>query len=89
MLILLSMFYFSWFWADSGRTLGNRILGLQVVRRDGSLLSVEGALIRYLGYVLGFCTLSLGFLWMLWDPQAQTWADKIAGTEVIVIGPGR
>ncbi len=86
---LLPAFYFSWFWADSGRTLGHRILGLQVVRRDGGPLTVSGAIIRYAGYLISAIPFGLGFFWMLWDPQAQTWADKIAGTEVIVTGPGR
>jgi uncharacterized RDD family membrane protein YckC len=86
---LLPAFYFSWFWADSGRTIGHRILGLKVVRRDGSPLTVQVALIRYLGYLISGIPLGLGFLWMLWDPQGQTWADKIAGTEVIVTGTGR
>ena len=25
----------------------------------------------------------LGYLWMLWDPQRQTWHDKAAGTYVV------
>jgi uncharacterized RDD family membrane protein YckC len=26
--------------------------------------------------------LCLGYLWMLWDGEQQTWHDKIAGTHV-------
>jgi uncharacterized RDD family membrane protein YckC len=29
--------------------------------------------------------LYLGFLWMLWDGDRQTWHDKIAGTVVIKV----
>jgi uncharacterized RDD family membrane protein YckC len=25
----------------------------------------------------------LGYLWMLWDSQNQTWHDKVAGTFVV------
>jgi len=89
LVILLPAFYFIWFWSDSGRTLGQKVLGLKVVRPDGSLLTVQGAVVRYIGYVVSAIPIGLGFLWMLWDPQGQTWTDKIAGTEVIVTGSSR
>jgi uncharacterized RDD family membrane protein YckC len=25
----------------------------------------------------------LGYLWMLWDPEKQTWHDKAAGSVVV------
>jgi uncharacterized RDD family membrane protein YckC len=33
---------------------------------------------------LVFC---LGFLWMLWDPNKQTWHDKVAQTYVVRESP--
>jgi uncharacterized RDD family membrane protein YckC len=27
----------------------------------------------------------LGYLWMLWDPQQQTWHDKLVGTTVVPV----
>jgi uncharacterized RDD family membrane protein YckC len=32
--------------------------------------------------------LFLGFLWMIWDQEKQTWHDKIAGTIVIRLPRG-
>ena len=32
---------------------------------------------------LSLLPLGLGYLWMLWDPQQQTWHDKICGTMVV------
>jgi uncharacterized RDD family membrane protein YckC len=29
--------------------------------------------------------LGLGYLWMLWDPNKQTWHDKVAKTYVVKV----
>jgi uncharacterized RDD family membrane protein YckC len=36
-----------------------------------------------LAAVLSVMVLFLGFLWMIWDSNKQTWHDKIAGTVVV------
>ena len=32
---------------------------------------------------IGSIPLYLGWFWMLWDPQKQTWHDKVANTFVV------
>ena len=68
----------------NGKTVGAMALGICVVPADGSgSVSIGKALIRaVVGYISGFVLL-LGFLWMLWDSNKQTWHDKAAGTYVI------
>ena len=46
------------------------------------------ALVRGLASTLSVIVLFLGFLWMIWDREKQTWHDKIAGTVVIRLPRG-
>jgi uncharacterized RDD family membrane protein YckC len=66
-----------------GYTVGKKIMGLKVVTVSGSSLDVKKAFIRAISKVLSFAVFFLGFIWMLWDPQSQTWHDKLADTNVV------
>ena len=82
--IFLALFYYIFFWTKFGATPGKMALKLKVVREDGSYLSIGGAIIRLIGYwVSSF--FSLGYLWMIWDPQNQCWHDKMAKSYVVVV----
>jgi uncharacterized RDD family membrane protein YckC len=39
--------------------------------------------VRALSCFLSLAPVGLGFFWMLFDPNRQTWHDKIAGTIVV------
>jgi uncharacterized RDD family membrane protein YckC len=68
-----------------GQSAGMRILGIKVVRTDGSPFGMKQAAIRHLaGYPLSSIVFFLGFLWMLWDPRQQGWHDKLARTIVVM-----
>lgn len=82
---LISVVYYVGYWAKSGQTVGKSMLGIKVVGTDGSRLSTGKALLRYIGYLVSGIVLSLGFLWIAYDPKRQGWHDKIAGTYVIDI----
>jgi uncharacterized RDD family membrane protein YckC len=65
-----------------GQTVGRMLLGIRVVGPDGANPGPwRGAMREVIGKFLSDFLL-LGYLWMLWDPQQQTWHDKIAGTRV-------
>ncbi|HWE60353.1 MAG TPA: RDD family protein, partial [Chloroflexota bacterium] len=85
--LLASLFgpalYFIIFWAMGGRTPGYRAAGLQLVHTDGSRVGLGASIVRYVGSLISWPLFCLGYLWMLWDPQAQTWHDKMADTTVI------
>ena len=71
--------------ARSGQTWGRRIVGIKVVRSDdGSAPGLAKAIGRSL--FAGFISANvfyLGYLWMIWDKENQTWHDKVAGTYVV------
>jgi uncharacterized RDD family membrane protein YckC len=67
----------------SGQTLGKRVMNIKVERTGGGELGFGGAVLRYVGRIASAIVCLLGYFWMLWDPERQTWHDKIAGTYVV------
>jgi uncharacterized RDD family membrane protein YckC len=82
---LLLLAYHIGFWAWRGTTLGGIIVGLRVVRVQGTELRFADALVRGLTAVFSIAALGIGCLWMLQDPEKQMWHDKIAGTLVVKV----
>jgi uncharacterized RDD family membrane protein YckC len=66
-----------------GQTPGKKALGIRVVRVDGMPLTFGDGIVRYIGQLIGSWIFLLGYLWVLWDPYRQTWADKMVKTVVI------
>lgn len=70
----------------SGQTFGKRALGLRVVDFDSAgSLPLGRAMLRSLVRSFLSGIFLLGYLWMLWDPQQQTWHDKLIGTTVVPV----
>ena len=70
--------------SPSGQTLGKRALGIRVLDFGaGGPVGYGRAVIRYVGRFVSGIVFALGYLWMLWDGQKQTWHDKMATTVVV------
>lgn len=68
----------------SGQTVGKKVMNIRVIRMvDGGPLGYGSAFIRYLGRIVSSIPFGLGFFWMLWDPEKQTWHDKFASAVVV------
>ena len=83
MFLLLCLTYFCGFYLWKGTTPMGVIFGLKVVRLDGRRLDVPCVLVRGIGAAIGAVAGGLGYLWCAWDPEKQTWHDKLAGTVVV------
>jgi len=70
-------------WKLKGTTVGGIVCNLRVVRTDGRDIQWETAIVRALGCFLSLIPAGLGFIWMVFDNNRQTWHDKIAGTVVV------
>ncbi len=79
--------YFSIFVTLAGATPGMQMLGLYIVRLDGSLPDTRQLLWRSFGYLLSGATLALGFLWAVWDEDHFTWQDRISQTYITAAMP--
>jgi uncharacterized RDD family membrane protein YckC len=84
--ILLGIAYYVYFEGSTGQTIGKKAAGIRVVDiRGGGAIGFTRAFLRYVGRILSFIVVLLGYLWMLWDPQKQTWHDKIANSVVVPV----
>lgn len=81
--ILLAYFVGMWTWKQT--TVGGLVCHLRVVRTDGTPLTLADALVRGLTGIVSMAVFAVGALWMLRDPDSQTWHDKVAGTYVVKV----
>jgi uncharacterized RDD family membrane protein YckC len=87
--IAVSAAYFTYFHGSTGQTPGNAALGIRVVDvrdRPGRPIGYNRATLRWLVSIVSGLALTIGYLWMLWDPQKQTWHDKAAASLPVKIG---
>jgi len=88
--IIVAILYFGWLfvyfaysWAVSGRTFGMAVLGIRVVKADGTDLPPSRAIVRTLAFPLSFLLFGLGFLGILVGREHRALHDVIAGSAVI------
>jgi uncharacterized RDD family membrane protein YckC len=75
--------YFAVSWATTGMTPGMALLGIRVVRPDGSPARTRHAVLRALAFPLSVALVGLGFLGILVHAQRRALHDLIAGTAVV------
>jgi uncharacterized RDD family membrane protein YckC len=80
---LVSLLYFSLFWARAGRTPGMRVFGLKVRDVSGDLMSWWQAVGRYVMLFVGIVCIFLGVISVAWQKDKRGWHDLASGTEVI------
>ena len=68
--------------AITGWSLGRALVGITVVRPDGTSAGIGRLLGRDLAHVLDSLSVFVGWLWPLWDPRNRTFADLLLRTEV-------
>jgi uncharacterized RDD family membrane protein YckC len=72
-----------WIGSRGGSPLRVRFGVLVLDQNDGSFIGTKRAVYRGLmGYVSQLALL-LGYFWMIWDPNKQTWHDKVAKSVVV------
>lgn len=83
--LVLGIAYYVYFHGSpSGQTVGKKAMSIRVLgSKDGAPIGYGTAGIRYLGSILSALPCLLGYFWMLWDDNKQTWHDKIASTVVV------
>lgn len=81
--LAVNIWYFAFFQARTGQTLGKKLLGIQVIATDGGPPTRDKYLLRYFGYWVDGLILGIGYLMPLWDEDNQALHDKMADTYVI------
>ena len=83
-LLLVSYAYFAGFWVLGGQTLGMRAWKLWVRSVDGTPLSWRAAALRFVGAIVSWLVLGLGFFWVLIDKQKLAWHDRLSASRLWV-----
>lgn len=84
LLLIYPAYYVALEGSTRGQTLGKRALGIRVVGREsGTSIGYWAATGRFFARIISALPLFLGYFWMLWDAEKQTWHDKLAGSVVV------
>jgi uncharacterized RDD family membrane protein YckC len=85
--IVIGIAYFSYFeGSPSGQTIGKKLVGIRVIDfNTGRSIGHGRAAVRYVARILSAIVIFIGYLWMLWDPEKQTWHDKLSGSVVVPV----
>ncbi len=85
--LLIGIAYFGYLeGGPKGQTLGKMALGIRVIDfSSGGPIGYGRGVVRYLGRIVSGLVCLLGYLWMLWDKEKQTWHDKIATSVVVPV----
>lgn len=83
--LLVQLAYYTYLEGSAaGATLGKRAMGIRVIDADaGGSIGYGRAFIRWVGRFVSGLPCALGYLWMLWDNNKQTWHDKFARSIVV------
>jgi len=81
--VIWEFIYFTYQWALSGKTIGMAVLGIRVVRTDGTPIAARQAVIRTLTLPLSIVAFGLGFLGILTNRRRYAWHDRFARTAVV------
>ena len=79
----LGFLYFTSFNGSRGATPGKQLLGLRIVREDGSPLGYGRAFLRRAAELVSALTLGAGYLMVAFHPEKRALHDLLAGTRVI------
>jgi uncharacterized RDD family membrane protein YckC len=67
-----------------GQTVGKMACGIRVYDlANGGPIGYGRGFIRYIGRIVSAIPLLLGYFWMIWDKEKQTFHDKFAGSVVV------
>ncbi len=81
-LVVVSFFFYGWFWTHGGQTLGLRAWKLTVLTQDKKTLNWTQALVRFVTASVSLGFFGLGYLWILIDKDRRGWHDHLSKTTV-------
>lgn len=82
--LAVSLWYYATFEGTKTQTIGKKAVGIRVVDvATGDPIGNGRGVGRYFARWLSAIPCLLGYFWMLWDDQKQTWHDKLTNAHVI------
>jgi uncharacterized RDD family membrane protein YckC len=81
--LVIGIGYQVYFFTSTGQTIGMKVMKIKAVNATGGLLTTGQVIIRAVVSYISAAVILIGFLWMLWDANKQTWHDKAAGSFIV------
>lgn len=83
--VLITWLFLYYFvsWSTAGKTVGMALLGLRVVRRDGSRLDKGHAFLRVIAYPFSFLFFGLGLVGIVIGREHRAFHDVVGDTTVV------
>jgi uncharacterized RDD family membrane protein YckC len=83
--LLLGLAYYGYLeGSPSGQTVGKKVMSIRVIDfAGGGPIGPGRAVIRFVARYLSGIACLLGYFWMLWDKEKQTWHDKLSNSVVV------
>ncbi|MCZ6617186.1 MAG: RDD family protein [Gammaproteobacteria bacterium] len=83
-LLFLELYgFFTYFWLTRRQTLGMLAWRLTIQTLNDQPLRLSQVTLRFVGALLSFFCLGLGYLWVLFDKQRRSWSDLLSSTRVV------
>jgi uncharacterized RDD family membrane protein YckC len=79
-LVIISFFFYGWFWTHGGQTLGLRAWKIKVQTLDQKPVNWTQALLRFTTAIASWGFFGLGFLSILVDKNRRGWHDHLSKT---------
>ncbi|MDD5579185.1 MAG: RDD family protein [Methylobacter sp.] len=86
-LLVVSFFFYAWFWTHGGQTLGLRAWKIKVLTLNREQISWKQALLRFTAALLSWIFFGLGFLWIFFDKDKRGWHDYLSKTALFFETP--
>lgn len=83
-LAMVLMAFYIVFWIKRGATLGMQTWRLELIDLNGNRPNLKTCVLRCVLAIVSFGMGGLGYFWLLFDPDKQTFHDRVTKTRVIV-----
>lgn len=83
LLLITTYSFFAFFWLRSGQTLGMTAWRLRVEDSQGNVLTLPQTLMRFMGALVSFLLLGLGYWALIISPEKIAWHDRWTNTRVV------
>ena len=81
-LLLVSYFFFAWFWTHGGQTLGMRAWKIRVASFSGEPITWSQATTRFTGALISWAAAGIGFLWIVFNKEKNGWHDLLSRSRI-------
>ncbi len=82
---LVAFLFFGWCWTRGGQTLGSKTWKVKLISDSNNNVTWKQAFLRYIGSLLCWLSLGVGFLWCYTNKERRAWNDIISKTRLCSI----